>query len=404
MERPSDCRVDRIASIRIAPHAIAMTSSRPSTRRIGANGSALLLLLALTAACATTPSADTPATTADGRTSSSVGEPPPSAQWPVKTREHLDLWLHGYAMLQADTARVPLFRRGYQEQMRAARRDRNVSTRLDTDMDRLRSRLAISPGLVNGQFLPLYFGSWEDMRRAIDLFFRAEGNPNATNDPGLRTAIAIVGGAFQTGGDREWLRTFVAALEDERQRFYRDWWSAEQRRRSSAVAAVDALWQQTYRAKFQRFLANTQQAGGELLLSLVLDGEGRTVTLSEQRNAVAVGEPASAAAAVEAVYVFAHEVVNAVTSVAIADNTTPAEQRSGAVNRYAANVTVRGGALLLQRIAPELVAGYVRYYLRVAGQPVPSGNADAAFASTFPIPDSVRDAVLRQLEVVLGGI
>lgn len=365
----------------------------------------MLVLLTFVAACATTPSSDTPTTTADGRsTARGSVEPPPSAQWPIKTREHLDLWLHGYAMLQADTARVPLFRRGYQEQMRTTRRARGVSTRLDTDMERLRERLAVSPGLVNGQFLPLYFGSWEDMRRAIDLFFRAEGNPNATNDPGLRTAIAIVAGAFQTGGDREWLRTFVAALEDERQRFYRDWWTAEQGRRAPVVAAVDALWQQTYRARFQRFLANTQQSGGELLLSLVLDGEGRTVALSEQRNAVAVGEPASAPAAVEAVYVFAHEVVNAVTSVAIADHTTPAEQRSGAVSRYAANVTVRGGALLLQRIAPELVAGYVRYYLRVAGQPVPSGNADAAFASTFPIPDSVRDAVLRQLEVVLGGI
>src|SRR6478609_47904 len=27
----------------------------------------------------------------------------PSIIWPVKTREHVDLWLHGYALLQEDT-------------------------------------------------------------------------------------------------------------------------------------------------------------------------------------------------------------------------------------------------------------------------------------------------------------
>jgi hypothetical protein len=328
----------------------------------------------------------------------------PGTTWPVKTREHVDLWLHGYAMLQADTARVPLFRRNYQATLRGVRQQRGVRTRLDTDAERLRARLASNPALVNGQFLPLYFGSWDDLRRAIDIFFQAQGNPNATNDPALRLAIAVVGGAFQTNADREWLRTFVQALDDERQRFYRDWWLAEQRQRADVVVAVDSLWQRVHRAKFQRYLANTQQAGGELLLSLTLNGEGRTVTLSEQRNAVAVGEPESAAQAIEAIYVFAHEVVNAVTSTAISDNTTPAEQRSGAVDRYAANVTVRGGAMLLQRLAPELVAGYMRYYLRSAAQAVPAGNPESAFAAAFPIPQTIRDAVSRQLEVVLGGI
>ena len=39
----------------------------------------------------------------------------PSIIWPVKTREHVDLWLHGYALLTADTARIPFFRRGYRQ-------------------------------------------------------------------------------------------------------------------------------------------------------------------------------------------------------------------------------------------------------------------------------------------------
>ena len=327
----------------------------------------------------------------------------PSQQWPVKTREHVDLWLHGYAMLQADTARVPLFRRGYQERMRSLRRSQ-ASTRLDANTERLRARLATNPELVNGQFVPLYFGSWDELRRAVDIFFQAQGNPNASGDPNVRTAIAIIAGAFPSGADREWLRTFVESLDDERQRFYHEWWLAQQRQRADAVTAVDSLWQRVYRDKFRRFLQNTQQAGGEILLSLTLDGEGRTVTLGEQRNAVAVGEPEAEAQAVEAIYVLAHEVVNAVTSVTLNDNTTPAEQRSGAVSSYAANVTVRGGAMLLQRIAPELVDGYLRYYLRAGGQSVPAGSLETAFAAAYPIPDTIRSAIMRQLEVVLGGI
>src|SRR3954469_19327236 len=35
----------------------------------------------------------------------------PGIIWPVKTREHVDLWLHGFALLQEDTTFVPFFRR-----------------------------------------------------------------------------------------------------------------------------------------------------------------------------------------------------------------------------------------------------------------------------------------------------
>ena len=88
----------------------------------------------------------------------------------------------------------------------------------------------------------------------------------------------------------------------------------------------------------------------------------------------------------------------------IADNTTPAEQRSGIVATYTANAAVRAGALLLQRAAPELATGYMRYYLRSIGATSTMADPSAAFASSFPIPDAIRDAIGRQLDVVLGGI
>ena len=90
-------------------------------------------------------------------------------------------------------------------------------------------------------------------------------------------------------------------------------------------------------------------------------------------------------------------------STAVRDNITPTEERAGMGVRLVTTGTVRAGALLLQKAAPELVAGYTRYYLTQAGQPT-SGDINARLASVFPLPDAIRQAVERQLDVVLGGI
>jgi hypothetical protein len=101
--------------------------------------------------------------------------------------------------------------------------------------------------------------------------------------------------------------------------------------------------------------------------------------------------------------VFAHEVTSSIVSTAVTDNTTPTEQRAGVSARYVTIGTVRAGAMLVQRAAPELLQGYIRYYLTQAGLPT-SGDLNARLASAFPLPETIRDAIERQLDVVLGGI
>src|SRR5688572_282233 len=61
--------------------------------------------------------------------------------WPVITRIHVDLWLHGYAMLLRDTATVPVFRRGYRDAAQAAKTSSSVTTLLDDNRTRLQQRL-----------------------------------------------------------------------------------------------------------------------------------------------------------------------------------------------------------------------------------------------------------------------
>ena len=334
-----------------------------------------------------------------------TGEPgapaPPAVVWPVFTRSHVDLWLHGYAMLLRDTATVPVFRRGYRDRIRAVKAQRGITTLLDSNRERLQARFAISPGLVNGQFLPLYFASWDQMQQAIDLFIRTNGGMDGTPDRTLAQFFAVLAQSFGTAADRDWLRLFKESLEDERRKFYQEYWTQENGSRLASVRATDSLWQREYRPRFQRYLNNTQQEAGDFVLALTLGGEGRTVNFSSRQNAVAATMPDSEPR--DAIYVFAHEITSPIVVQAVNDNTTPSEQRAGVSGRYITAGAVRAGAILLRRLAPELAAGYARYYLMQANQST-SGNLDARLAAVFPLPEIVAQAIERQLDVVLGGI
>ena len=325
------------------------------------------------------------------------------APWPVKTREHLDLWLHGFAMVQPDTTRVPLFRRGYRDALVVEKNRRGLTTLLDQNRDRLAARFATNRNLVGAQFVALYFGSWDELQRAIAIFLQAQGDPGRARDQQQQQIIGFLAQSFNTPADRDWLELFSRSLADEYTKFYHEYWLSEQRNRAATLSAVDSLWQRTYRPKLQTYLSRTQQETGDFILSLPLDGEGRTIAAGKRQNAIALEFPDSPSQAVDAIYVFAHEAIGAVAGQAVLDNVTPAERREGAADRMTGAASVRGGALLLQRMAPELSDGYARFYLRAAGV-TPGANPTAQLATVFPVTDAVRDAIGRQLDTILGGI
>jgi hypothetical protein len=313
----------------------------------------------------------------------------------------VDLWLHGYAMLLRDSSTVPVFSRGYRDRAQAAKAARNIVTRLDDNRAQLQSRLSLNPNLVNGQFAPMYFSSWDQMQQMIAQFLRVQGDVRAASDQTMAQYFAVLASQFPAAADRAWLGTFVESLEDERRKFYQEYWTSQHGLRLPAVRRADSLWQATYRAKLQRFLTNTRQQNGDFVLALTLGGEGRTVNFSAQQNAIVTTMPEQVAE--EAFFVFAHEATGGIVATAVNDNTTPQQQRDGLSGRYITLGQVRAGAMLLQRAAPELLAGYARYYLAQAGQPT-TGDINARLAATFPLPDVIRDAIDRQIEVVLGGI
>lgn len=359
----------------------------------------ILVVAALAVACAppvTETSAARPAPSA---------APPPVAteEWPLKTREHVDLWLHGYALITTDTATVPLFRRGYADSVRRRKAELGVVTVLDANQDELQKQLAARPSLEQGQFVPLYFADWAELKRAVDAFMETDGDPRRASSPQLARMVAFLAGSFPTPADRDWLRLFVMGLEDEEVRFFASYWGEQQAARAPVLSTVQSTWQGAVRPALQRFLNNTRQNTGDIMLSLPIGGEGRMVPGGSTENVVAVTFPATAADAEQAIYVFVHEIVGQVTQQVVDDNTTPAQKRDGVATRLQSTSLVRGGELLLRRAVPSLADGYMRFYLAEAGhQP---GNAlRTEFERAFPLPDALVEALDRQIGVILGGI
>jgi hypothetical protein len=328
----------------------------------------------------------------------------PDRTWPVKTREHVDLWLHGFALLSNDSSQVPLFRKGYRDNLTVLKNQANVLTQFDANHDKLEKQLASSRLLINAQFVPFYFSSLEEMHSVIDRFIQSGGNPSGARSQIESAQFVVLGSYFQSGADRTWLALFASSLWDEDAKFYHSYWSQQQRERANVIDSVTSMWTNLVRPRISRYLANTQQKDSDIILSLPLGGEGRTLSGAVGlRSSVGITFPARPSDAPEAMYVLAHELVGTITNAAIADNTSPADQRAGLADSYASAASVRGGLMLLEKFVPELADGYARYYVTATGA-TPSANPRAQIASLFPLPVAIRDAIARQIAAVDSGI
>jgi hypothetical protein len=326
-------------------------------------------------------------------------------RWPVRTAEHIDLWLHAFALISEDTARVRLYRYGYRDSLVVVKNQRNVLTSLDANRATLAKRLPLTGGYLTAQFLPFEFANWDAMAYAIERFLEFAGDPRRAPDRETQARVALIASMFPTAADREWLRLFLASVRDEQAQFFNAEHSRLIRTRAPVITSVDSLWQQVYRTKFERFLNNTAQRQGDLLLSLPIGGEGRTATGPNRQTMVAVPFPARSEDAVQVLYVMAHEITGSLVGTVVADNTTPAEQRAGTADRYVSLGQVQAGALLLATIAPELRDGYVRYYVEQANIRRSGVTAyPALFDSGFALPTAIREALQRQIDIILSGI
>ena len=325
------------------------------------------------------------------------------AGWRIDAREHVDLWLHGFAMLSSDSSLVPSHRLGYRSELSAARRGASAVTMLDGNATVLGRRLRENPALTSAQFVALYFASWDDLRRGCQQFLRANGNVRSANSEETLRMFATLATYFPSSADRDWLRLYVESLDDERARFFRGWWGQQQATRAVVRRALEAQWRSRYAAAFGRFMRGTNQRQGSILLALAIGGEGRSLDAGQRDNFLTVTFPLPGDDPLQALYVVAHEVVGTMSNAVVRDNTTPRDQQSGEAGRLSTLAAVRGGAMMLARVAPELVDGYQRYYLSIARQVSPA-EAVRRFEAVFALPETLRASLDRQIDLVLNGI
>ena len=164
----------------------AVLYSRPQPR-----GISLTAIVFLVMGCASSGTgASLPATTTGAPAASPLFAAPTG--WRVTTLEHVDLWLHGFAMLTSDTGRVPFFARGYKQQVTALKRQRNLFTQLDANQSNLSARFSTNPALANAQFVAMYFPSFQEIVNATDLFIRSNGDPRAASDPQMQQELSLI--------------------------------------------------------------------------------------------------------------------------------------------------------------------------------------------------------------------
>ncbi|HWP03726.1 MAG TPA: hypothetical protein VNL96_09740 [Gemmatimonadaceae bacterium] len=313
--------------------------------------------------------------------------------WTLTTREHVDLWLHGFARLLPDTFRVTLFDNAYSQRVTAARGA--MRTVLDDSSVKLRSFVERDPRLAQAQFVALYFSSWTELSRAVRAFLAS----SEVSGSGALREYAVLRSYFPTAEGRAFLAMFHAALEDEGRRFFSEYRARELRQRATAFALTERHWRELG-PLLDRYLRNSGQLRGTVLASLVLRGQGRTLPQAEGVTVV-VGYPRDSASALEPLFTVVREITAAEASRVVAAHATSAERLGSDVESLESVASVRAGAFLLDRIAPDLAAEYRRFYLGLAGA---SGSSERELRAVYALPGAIADALANRIAIILEGL
>lgn len=331
---------------------------------------------------------------------------PPEQGWRFATREHVALWYHGLSLVLPAEEGMPLPIYDPEEQQRAlaaARRASAGPTPLEAIADRLRTEFAGSSSYQQLQFVPLYFDDAASLFNAIRLWDQAAGDPQRAGSQQGAEAVALLGAMFETARQRRAVVEFAGALEQEGRTYYAAYWStrAEQLRPLATAARTQWATLQDSLLPLFRYLGVTS---GEALLTPALGPEGRTVT-TRTFSRIAVGTPPVGstpnAAAAEVTFSMLHELMYGLVGEAISEHVAPARVREFGEQVLQTRAAVRAGAMVLERRAPNRVAEYRAYYLRMAGR---TGTGDTAFRNAYALPLELVSGLGEFIDSALAGI
>ncbi len=316
-------------------------------------------------------------------------------EWNFTAEEHVALWYHGLAVTDAGSiasAAVPYYRTGYATDIDAARRRISSSTALTTTLG---TRLESSGAIDGLQFLPLYFDSWEQMRQAVDVWRQAGGDPNRASDAQTQAVIAFLSQRFPNAAQRDAVLDFVSALEQERTSFFAAWWRETQP--TALASEAQALWR-TMQPNLTAFLRYNDAEGGHVALTPALRGEGR----AESGRGVAVAAIGGRAGEDPRVIVgrVIHELSYSIAAEAVRDAVAPARIREIGEEVLVARAAERAGAMVLERLAPELLPAYREDYIRAAG----GDPARRTLIQQFDLPNELVPELESIIQLATAGI
>jgi hypothetical protein len=323
----------------------------------------------------------------------------PDSGWTVRASAAADLWFHGMAVARLYDAErpLPLYNVEYVERVQAVKRERGISTALDSLGPAIRRQFFRSDAPDFFHFVPMYFSRTRPQRMLTALGAVANQRIRDTilNQPDVRLGAAAVAAQMTALDARRLVDRFVEALQDEWDRFYEGYWQERRRVEADRYAEIRDMWATRLGPSLTPFLSRAHLEGGVILLSPPLGLEGRMDegdSFDGHDNMVAVWLPPGAHGADRSTFVVLKELCFALVN-RVPMSVTGSSREQEAVRARAA---VRCGHLLLEFYEPTLLARYRRVFLESLGEVEPQRPVEA-FERLYPLPTEVYDALRDEI-------
>ena len=203
-------------------------------------------------------------------------------RWEVRSSAAVDLWYHGLALVGFDgPGPLSWYSTDYARDVRADPARRGLHTLLDRDGAALRAAFRRDSTFEALHFLPLYYpGEWPE--RLLDLVRAVSGGDletrqgvSAPRRAADAASVAALRAVFVTPEQRQVLRRFAEALDDEWRRYLRDARVRDAPAAAARLRAIRATWSADVEPAVRDNAALAGIRSGTILVSAPLGGEGR---------------------------------------------------------------------------------------------------------------------------------
>jgi hypothetical protein len=347
---------------------------------------------------------------------------PPPRQWQVQAPQHVALWYHGLALLEAaDTAAIgaanpeigeatsggsagaaiadhrsasrdagdattlPGYAGDYAEQARSARAHTGLDpTPLEQRAAELGHRLREETTFRELELLPLHFSDARELFAALRTWNAVDGDESRVRQSSVPAVRYL--------------------LEQESQVFHDAYWQGHRAEREAAIAAVSAEWDQLA-PELVTLRAYLQLPGGNLLLVPAVGAAGRLLTRGPGSPAIIVQAP-PAGQAQNAMWSMLQQFFRVLADDVVHEYVAPARIRRLGEEQLISGVAVHAGAIFMDRYRPEQAAAYRRYFVDAAGRsrPIADLELDAELERLFPLDPELREGLGSALDRALAGI